>query len=78
MVRGLAVCGCPSALRKNRLAASASRLAESRKSIVRPPLSTARYKYVQRPFTFTYVSSTRHEPSLGRRCGRIRFSISGA
>jgi hypothetical protein len=33
MVRGFTVCGCPSALRKNRLAASASRLAESRKSI---------------------------------------------
>jgi glutathione S-transferase len=33
MVRGFTVCGCPSALRKNRLAASASRLAESRKSL---------------------------------------------
>ena len=39
MVRGLAVCGCPSALRKNHLAASASRLAERRKSIVWPRLT---------------------------------------
>ena len=40
-------------LRKNRFAASASRLAESRKSIVWPRLSTARYRYVQPPLTFT-------------------------
>ena len=40
MVRGLTVCGCPSALRKKRFAAAASRLAESRKSIVWPRLST--------------------------------------
>ena len=78
MVRGFAMCGCPSTLRKKRLAAAASRLAESRKSIVWPRLSTARYRYVQRPFTFTYVSSTRQEPLLGRRCGLIRFSTSGA
>src|SRR3954451_13835106 len=45
MVRGLTVCGCAKALRKNRLDAEASRLAESRKSIVWPRLSTARYIY---------------------------------
>ena len=44
MVRGFTVCGCPSALRKNRFAAAASRLAESRTSIVSPRLSTARYR----------------------------------
>jgi hypothetical protein len=44
MVRGFTVCGCANALRKNRFAASASRLAESRKSMVWPRLSTARYK----------------------------------
>jgi hypothetical protein len=35
MVRGFAVCGCPSALRKKRFAAALSRLAESRKSTLR-------------------------------------------
>src|SRR6201747_2231201 len=64
MVRGFTVYGCTNALRKNRFAASASRLADSRKAIVWPRLSTARYRYIQRPLTFTYVSSTRPEPLL--------------
>src|SRR4051794_36958958 len=42
---------------KKRLAAATSRFAVSRKSTVRPCLSTARYRYVHRPFTFIYVSS---------------------
>jgi hypothetical protein len=44
IVRGFTVGGWPNALRKKRLADSASRLAESRKSIVWPWLSTARYR----------------------------------
>ncbi len=43
MVRGLTVCGWASALRKNRLATAASHRADSRKSMVWPRLSTARY-----------------------------------
>ena len=43
---------------KNRFAASASRLADSRKSIVAPVESTARYKYVHLPATRRYISST--------------------
>jgi hypothetical protein len=59
------------------LAAATSRLAESRKSTVRPCLSTARYRYVQRPFTFTYVSSQRQEPPTARAYQFQRFSNSG-
>jgi hypothetical protein len=44
IVRGLTVCGCANALRKKRLAAAASLRAESRKSMVWPKLSTARYR----------------------------------
>ena len=44
------------ALRRNRLAAAASRLAVSRKSIVWPVESTARYRYLSSPLTFIYVS----------------------
>src|SRR6202161_4286861 len=76
MVRGFTVWGCANALRKNRFAAAASRLAESRKSIVWPWLSTARYRYIQRPLTLTYVSSTRQEPLVMRGSGRMRFSSS--
>jgi len=43
IVRGLTVCGWASALRKKRLADTASRRADSRKSMVWPRLSTARY-----------------------------------
>jgi len=43
IVRGLTVCGCASALRKNRLAAAAARRADSRQSMVWPRLSAARY-----------------------------------
>ena len=44
---------CLIALRKKRSAALPSRLAVSGKSTVAPVLSTARYKYLQAPFTFT-------------------------
>jgi hypothetical protein len=44
MVRGLTVFGRASAFLKNRLAAAASRRALSRKSMVWPRLSTARYR----------------------------------
>src|SRR3954471_16691251 len=57
MVRGLTVCGWANALRKNRFAASASRLAESKKSIVWPRLSTARYRYIQRPLTLIHPAA---------------------
>jgi hypothetical protein len=40
------------ALRKKRFAAATSRRSLNRKSMVRPCLSTALYKYVHRPFTF--------------------------
>ena len=40
------------ALRKKRLAAVTSRCSLSRKSTVRPCLSTARYRYVHRPFIY--------------------------
>jgi hypothetical protein len=40
-------------------AGSASRFAESKKSIVAPSEFTARYKYTYLPLTRTYVSSTR-------------------
>ena len=43
MVRGLTVCGWASALRKKRLVDAASRCADSKKSMVWPRLSTARY-----------------------------------
>jgi hypothetical protein len=39
------------AFRKKRLPASASRLGESRKSMVCPVASTARYRYTRSPFT---------------------------
>ena len=41
----------PKALARKRLAATVSRLAESKKSIVAPLESTARYKYTHLPFT---------------------------
>ena len=44
-------------------------LGRSRKSTVPPVLSTARYKYFQRPLTFTYVSSIRQR-SQPDACGR--------
>src|SRR5260370_728141 len=40
------------ALRRKRLAAAVSRLAVSRKSIVCPVESSARYRYLSSPFTF--------------------------
>jgi hypothetical protein len=42
-------------------AAKVSRYGESRKSMVLPAESTARYRYVHRPATRMKVSSTRHE-----------------
>src|SRR3982751_6490574 len=62
---------------KKRLAAATSRFAVSRKSTVRPCLSTARYRYVHRPFTFIYVSSQRHDPPTNRAYRLHRFSNSG-
>src|SRR3954447_24126846 len=48
------------ALRKKCFAAATSRRSLSRKSTVRPCLSTARYRYVQRPFTlYTFRHSAR-------------------
>ena len=51
---------------------------EIKKSTVRPRLSTARYRYAQRPLTFTQVSSMCHgQRSEGlRQYQRSRFSIS--
>ena len=60
------------------LAATASRLAERRKSIVAPVESTARYKYTHLPLTRTYVSSTRQESLVGLSLERKRRSNSGA
>ena len=65
-------------LRKNRLAASRSRLAVRRKSTGFPCLSMARYKYRHWPRTLMYVSSTRIEPQCGLRKARSLFSIRGA
>jgi hypothetical protein len=48
----------PTALRRKRLAA-VSRLAVSRKSIVCPVESGARYRYLSSPFAFIWVSSIR-------------------
>src|SRR6202790_4859640 len=59
MTRGCGWFAPPKALARKRSAAAASRLAESKKSIVAPVESTARYKYTHLPFTRTYVSSTR-------------------
>ena len=55
----------PKAFVRKRSAATASRLAERRKSIVAPVESTARYKYTHLPLTRTYVSSTRQESLVG-------------
>ena len=48
------------------------------RTIVAPPLSTARYKYFYDLPASTYVSSMRDEAPLVFRCGRIRLLISGA
>ena len=69
IVRGSTVCGCPSALRKNRSAASASRSAESRKSMAWPRLPTARYKYTRRPFTSHRPRPSFWVSSRGQRDG---------
>src|SRR5580700_10457932 len=63
---------------RKRSAATASRLAERRKSIVAPVESTARYKYTHLPFTRTYVSSTRQESFVALTRLRRRRSNSGA
>ena len=49
ITRGCGLAGSSNVLRKNRLAAAASRLAVSRKSMVWPAESTARYRYRSRP-----------------------------
>ena len=73
-VRGLTVCGCASALRKNRFAAAGAPCSQLGKSIVCPRLS-------HRPIEIHPTSLHpdiglvhRQEPLLIRRCGRIRFS----
>ena len=63
---------------QKRSTAAASRLAESKKSIVAPWESTARYKYTHLPFTRTYVSSTRQESVVVLSRLRRRRSNSGA
>src|ERR1700716_3315937 len=55
ITRGIGLPDASMALRRKRLAAAASRLAVSRKSIVCPVESTARYKYLSLPFTFSRV-----------------------
>jgi hypothetical protein len=77
IVRGTRPCVLK-ALRKKALAAAASRLGLRRKSTVLPRPSTARYRYVHRPRTLMYLSSTRHEPPIGRAKRFQRFSNSGA
>jgi hypothetical protein len=49
---GIALSGASTAPRRKRLAAAVSRLAVSRKSIVCPVESIARYRYLSWPFTF--------------------------
>src|SRR5208283_3293575 len=77
MTRGCGWFPPPKALARKRLAATVSRLAERRKSMVAPVESTARYKYTHLPFTRTYVSSTRPESLVGLSLERKRRSISG-
>jgi hypothetical protein len=56
-------------LAEERLAAATSRVRLRCDSTVRPRSSTARYKYIQRPATLTYVSSQRQERPTGlARC----------
>jgi hypothetical protein len=52
MTRGTGLPRAARALRRNRLAAAASRLAVSRKSIVWPSESTARYRYLSSPLIY--------------------------
>jgi hypothetical protein len=59
ITRGIGLPDASIALRRKRLAAAVSRLAVSRKSIVCPVESSARYRYLSSPFTFIYVSSIR-------------------
>src|SRR6202049_5301697 len=51
MTRGCGWFAPPKALARKRLAATVSRLAERRKSMVAPVESTARYKYTHLPLT---------------------------
>src|SRR5258708_15264299 len=68
----------PKALRRKRLAASASRVGLKRNSSVFPCESTARYRYIHTFLILMYVSSTFHESLQVFRCSRQRFSSSGA
>jgi hypothetical protein len=63
---------------RKRLAALVLRRSVSMKPSVAPSLSIARYRYFQRPFTRTYVSSTRPEKESLLRYQAVRFSSSGA
>src|SRR5665213_1111407 len=51
MTRGIALPEAPIALRRKRLAAAVSRFAVSKKSMVWPVESSARYKYLSSPWT---------------------------
>jgi hypothetical protein len=68
----------PEGFLEKRFAAAASRLADSRKSIVAPAESMARYKEVHLPATRKYVSSTLHDLLVGRNSRRQRRFNSGA
>jgi hypothetical protein len=62
MTRGCGWFAPPKALASKRLAATVSRLAESKKSTVAPVESTARYKYT-------------HLPLIRMKCFHISFSL---
>src|SRR5450759_4385482 len=70
ITRGVTVWQALSALKKNCLAACASRLELRKNSRVFPCESTARYRYCQTFFTFIYVSATRQESVVALRWGR--------
>ncbi len=62
---------------RNVRAAARSRLTDSHTSMTCPYWSTARYRYIHRPLTFTYVSSTnqaitRHVPPRAGRLDELR------
>jgi hypothetical protein len=68
MTRGCGWDRSLSALRNSRLAASASRNTDNRKSMVAPAESIARYRQHRRPFIRMRVSSARHDLLVGLRC----------
>ena len=58
IIRGIGLPDASIAFIRKRLAAAASRLAVSRKSIVWPVESSARYRYLSWPFTFIRLGKT--------------------